>query len=63
MYQKNIKKNFRKESMSDARESVEAIINRLLDNMEIATEVVMVPRISYDRMGFNWQKVQSAYQG
>ena len=49
--------------MSDAREAVEAIINRLLDDMENATKVEMTPQVNYDRMQFNWQKVKSTYQG
>ena len=49
--------------MSDARESAEAIIDRLLDDMEIATRVETVTQENYDRIQFNWQKVQSIYQG
>jgi len=49
--------------MSDARETVEAIIDRLLANMESTTEVVTVPQMYYDKMGLNWWKIQSTYQG
>jgi hypothetical protein len=49
--------------MSDAKEIVEEIIDRLLADMEIATEVVTVSQTNYDKMGFNWKKVQSIYQG
>ena len=63
VYKKNIKKNFRKESMLDAREAVEAIIDRLQDDMEIATGVETVPQANYNRMQFNWRKVKSTYQG
>jgi len=49
--------------MSDARKAVEAIIDRLLDDMEIATRVEKTPQVNYDRMQFNWQKVKSPYKG
>jgi len=49
--------------MSDAREAVEAIIDRLLVDMEIATRGETVPQKNYDRMQFNWQKVKSTHQG
>jgi len=49
--------------MSDVWEAVEAIIDRLLVDMEIATRVEMVPQKNYDRMQFNWRKVKSTYQG
>ena len=49
--------------MSDAREAVEAIIDRLLEDMEIATRVETVPQENYDRMQFSWRKVKSTYQG
>jgi len=45
--------------MSDVREAV----NRLLDNMEIATRDETTPQVNYDRMQFNWQKVKSPYKG
>ncbi len=49
--------------MSDAKESVEEIIERLLAGMGSTGEVVTVPRLSYDAMMFNWRKVQSIFQG
>jgi hypothetical protein len=49
--------------MSDVREAVETIIDRLLDDMEITTRVETMPQVNYDRMQFNWQKVKSPYKG
>jgi len=49
--------------MSEAREAVETIIDRLLDDMEITTRVETTPQVNYDRMQFNWQKVKSPYKG
>jgi hypothetical protein len=45
--------------MSDVREAV----NRLLDNMEIATRDETTPQVNYDRMQFNWQEIKSPYKG
>jgi len=55
--------NERNEDTLGAREAAEAIIDRLLDDMEIATRGEMVPQENYDRMQFNWRKVKSTYQG
>jgi len=49
--------------MSDARETVEKIIDRLLDKMEIETKTEMEQQVNYDRMQFNWKRVKSAYTG
>jgi len=49
--------------MSDARESVEAIIDRLLDKMEFATKTEMKKQVNYDRMQFNWKRVNPIYEG
>jgi len=49
--------------MSDSRECVEAIIDRLLDEMEIATKTEMKKQVNYDRMQFNWKRVNSIYKG
>jgi hypothetical protein len=49
--------------MSDARECVEAIIDRLLDEMEIATKTEMREQMNYDRMQFNWTRVNPIYEG
>jgi hypothetical protein len=49
--------------MSDARETVEKIIDRLLDEMEIETKTEMEQQVNYDRMQFNWKMVKSAYTG
>jgi hypothetical protein len=49
--------------MSDMREDVEAIIDRLLDDMEITTRDEMMQWVNYDRMQFNWQEIKSPYKG
>ena len=49
--------------MSDAREAVETIIDRLLDDMEIATRDETTPQVNHDGMQFNWQKVKTPYKG
>ena len=49
--------------MSDARETVEAIIDRLLDDMEITTMDETMQWVNYDRMQFNWQEIKSSYAG
>jgi len=43
-----------KKSMSDARKTVEAVIDRLLDDMEIATRDETMPRVNHDRKQFSW---------
>ena len=40
--------------MLDVREAVEAIIDRLLDDMEIATRDETIPRVNHDRKQFSW---------
>jgi len=47
--------------MSDMREDVEAIIDRLLDDMEITTRDETMQWVNYDRMQFNWQEIKSPY--
>jgi len=42
-----------KKSMSDARKTIEAVIDRLLDDMEIATRDKMIPRENDDRKQFS----------
>ena len=49
--------------MSDAREVAKEIIDRLLADMERKKEIVTVPLMNYDRMEFNWRKVNSIHQG
>jgi len=57
--------------MSDAREIVEAIIDRMLEEMELEAEVEMeeqenFARIefeNFDRMEFNWTEVDPIYEG
>ena len=49
--------------MSDARECVEAIIDRLLDEMELEAKIEMREQVNYDRMQFNWQEIKSSYEG
>ena len=57
--------------MSDAREIVEAIIDSLLDKMELEVEVEMeeqenFARIefeNFDRMEFNWIEMDPIYEG
>jgi len=49
--------------MSDIRKAVEAFIDRLLDDMEIATRDETMPQVNHDGMQFNWQKVKSPYKG
>ncbi len=45
--------------MSDTMEAVEAVIDRMLKNVEDAS----VPKINYGKMGLNWRKVQSSLKG
>jgi hypothetical protein len=52
-----------KKSMSDVRKIVEAFINRLLGDMEIATRDETTPQVDHDRMQFSWQNVKSPYKG
>jgi len=49
--------------MSDVRDAVEAIIDRLLDDMEIAMRDETTLQVNYDRMQFNWQEIKSPYKG
>ena len=49
--------------MSDARETVEKIIDRLLDEMEFETKAVMKRQMDYERMQFNWKRVNPIYGG
>ena len=57
--------------MSDARECVEAIIDRLLDEMELEAKVEMREQENFarmefenfDRMEFNWTEVDPIYEG
>ena len=49
--------------MLDARETVEQIIDRLLDKMEFETKAEMERQMDYERMQFNWKRVKSAYTG
>ncbi len=52
--------------MSDGKELVEEIIERLLASMEgsgSSGEVVTVLMMNYNAMMFNWQKVQPIFQG
>jgi len=49
--------------MSDARECVEAIIDRLLDEMEIEAKIEMREQVNFDRMQFNWTRVNPIYEG
>jgi len=52
-----------KKSMSDVRKTVEAFIDRLLGNMEIAMRDETMPQVNHDRMQFSWQNVKSPYKG
>jgi hypothetical protein len=49
--------------MSDARETVEQIIDRLLDEMEFETKAEMERQMDYERMQFNWKRVNPIYGG
>jgi len=49
--------------MSDARECVEAIIDRLLDEMELEGKIVMREQVNFGRMQFNWIRVIPIYEG
>jgi len=49
--------------MSDARETVEKIIDRLLDEMEFETKTEMRRQMDYERMQFNWKRVNPIYEG
>jgi len=46
----NIQRGNRKEEMSDAREYVEAIIDRLLDEMELKAKIEMREQVNFGRM-------------
>jgi len=49
-------------SMSDVKKNVKAIIDRLLDDMEITTMDETMQWVNYDRMQFNWQEIKSSYK-
>ena len=49
--------------MSDARECVEAIIDRLLDEMEIEAKIEMREQVNFGRMQFNWTRGNLIYEG
>jgi hypothetical protein len=49
--------------MSDVKKNVKAIIDRLLDDMEITTMDETMQWVNYDRMQFNWQEIKSSYEG
>ena len=58
--------------MADAREIVEAIIDRILEEMELEAEIEMeeqenIVRIiefeTFDRMEFNWIEMDPIYEG
>jgi len=58
--------------MSDAREIVEAIIDRILDEMELEAEIKMgeqenfvriIEFETFDRMEFNWIEMDPIYEG
>jgi hypothetical protein len=49
--------------MSDAKETVEQIIDRLLEDIEIATNAALRRQMNYERKQFNWKSVNPIYRG
>ena len=51
------------DTMSDARETVKQIIDRLLDEIEFATDAALKRQMNYEKMQFNWKRVNPIYRG
>jgi hypothetical protein len=49
--------------MSEAKETVEQIIDRLLADVERATDAALMKQMNYERKQFNWMRVNPIYRG
>ena len=49
--------------MSDGMETVAQIIDRLLADLELATDAALLKQMNYERKQFNWKRLNPIYRG